>query len=272
MGSSHTSQANPTLETALSGIKQPFRKKIIGTYQELKRRFARAFYDSAWDSSGLSVGKFCEAVLRFLQDHLTSTSISFGTHIPNFPDECRKLVTLPATAGLESLRVIIPRALVFLYTMRGKRGIGHVGGDVDANAIDAATVVRLCDWVFCELIRAFHGLSLEEAQGIVDAVSQRIIPAIWEIGGRKRILRKGLDYREKVLLLLYSDTDNGVLPEDLFDWCEYSSMTAFRRTVLKPLHKDRLIEWDQQSDIAYISPSGIQRVEEEIMTPSDARG
>jgi hypothetical protein len=48
--------------------------------------------------------------------------------------------------------------------MRNKRGIGHVAGDVDANAIDIATMARTADWIVCELIRINHGLSLEEAQ------------------------------------------------------------------------------------------------------------
>jgi hypothetical protein len=48
----------------------------------------------------------------------------------------QKLTAAPKTAGAESERVILPRGLVFLYTMRNKRDFGHVGGDVDSNEID----------------------------------------------------------------------------------------------------------------------------------------
>src|SRR5262249_7365033 len=143
---------------------------------------------SSFDSAGLSSGKFTESIFRFLQHHLTGTYIPFGQHIPNFADESRKLIQLPATSGIESLRIIIPRALVYLYTLRGKRGIGHVGGDVEANAIDAATIVRVADWIICELIRVFHQLSLEEAQAVVDTLSTRNLPIVWEVSGKKRIL------------------------------------------------------------------------------------
>lgn len=154
-----TSQS-PALDSALAKIPTNFRKRIVGSYLEMKHRLARSMYDSSFDTAGLSAGKFCESTLRFLQQTLTGSFTPFGQHIPNFPDACRSLVQLPQAAGLESLRIIIPRALVFLYTLRGKRGIGHTGGDVEANAIDAQTIVRVADWIVCELIRVYHSLSL----------------------------------------------------------------------------------------------------------------
>jgi|ERR1051325_3159540 hypothetical protein len=264
MASSSTT-SSALLDGALAAIQKKFRSRIIDAYLELKRRFAKATYDSAWDTSGLSVGKFCESVLRFLQFTLTATSIPFGKHIPNFPDECRKLISLPASAGLESLRVIVPRALAFLYTLRGKRGIGHVGGDVEANEIDAATAVRVCDWILSELVRIYHGLSLEEAQALVNAVAERLMPEIWEVRGKKRVLRKGLPYKHQVLLLLYSDPDTDVLSEDLLEWTEYSNAVVFRQKVLTPLHKERFIDYDRDNELVRISPLGIHEVETVVL-------
>lgn len=262
-----TPSPSVNLEQAMSSIPKKFRTKIIASYLELKRRYSEAHFNAGWDTSGLSAGKFCEAVFRFLQEHLTGTHIAFGQNIPNFPDECRKIITLPTTSGPETLRIIVPRGLVFLYTLRGKRGIGHVGGDVDANEIDAATVVRLCDWIICELIRVFHGLSLEEAQSMVDAIAIRTIPDIWEVAGKKRVLRGGLDYSEKVLLLLYSNENEAVLAEDLFSWTEYSNFAMFKKAVLLPMHRSRLIEYDTDSDSVHLSPKGASEVEEKILPP-----
>lgn len=184
MASSSTTSST-ALDAALYAIPTRFRSKIIQSYLELKRRYSEAVRDAAWDASGLSAGKFCEAVLRFLQWQLTGTHIPFGKAIPHFENECRNLgTTTPQSAGVESLRLIIPRALIFLYTLRNKRGIGHVGGDVEANEIDAATTARLCDWVVCELVRIFHGLSLEEAQVIVDALAERVVPTFGASGER----------------------------------------------------------------------------------------
>lgn len=261
MLSTNTGSREAALTAALAAVPDRFRKRIVAAYLELRKRYAEARYDLAWDTSGLSAGKFCEATLRFLQQQLTGGSTPFGQHIPNFADECRKLVALPRTAGHETLRVIIPRALGFLYTLRGKRGIGHVGGDVEPNRIDAETVVRVSDWILCELIRIFHKLSLEEAQALVDAVAQRTIPDVWEVAGRRRVLRQGLNYQEKTLLLLYSSADSAVLAEDLFAWTDHSNFTLYKRDVLAKLHRNRLIEYDRESAAVYISPLGTQQVE-----------
>jgi hypothetical protein len=254
-----------SLQTALAKIDNKFRERIISAYLELKRRYSEARYSAAWDVSGLSAGKFCEAVFRYLQYELTGSSIPFGTHITNFTDECRKLITLPVSTGNESLRIIIPRALVFLYTLRGKRGIGHVGGDVEANQIDAETVVRTCDWVICELIRIYHNLSLEDAQGLVDAIAVRTIPDVWEVAGKKRVLRTDLSFKDKVLLLLYSDPQSGALVEDLCKWTDHSNFTVFKRNVIQQLHRELSVEYDQDSEIVYISPLGTKRVEGHIL-------
>jgi hypothetical protein len=149
--------------------------------------------------------------------------------------------------------------------MRNKRGIGHVGGDVDANSIDIALMAKTADWLICEFIRIYHGLSLEEAQDLVDALAVRNLPDVWEIAGKKRVLRKGLQAREEALLLLYSTQDSTVLVEDLIDWVEYSNPRVFKSNVLSRLHKDRLVEWDRDSDAVFLSPTGAKHVEDHIL-------
>ncbi len=257
--------SKPTLEQALGNVPKTFRTRLIKEYKDIKKRYSQASFDAEYDTVGLSTGKFVETVLRFTQYHLTGSFVPCGRHIPNFPDECRKLIQLPNSSGNESLRVIIPRSLAFLYTLRGKRGIGHVGGDVEANGIDAATIAKLCDWIMCELIRIFHNLSLEEAQDIVDALSSRNLPDIWEIAGKKRVLRTDLNAKQKTLLLAYTDVVSGILVEDLFSWVEYSNLTLFKKNVLNPLHHAKLLEYDNESRAVFLSPLGVQEVETKII-------
>jgi len=267
MGSMSTASRKSPLQDALTKVPSEFRGKIVKSYLELKARHREGKHDAA----GLSAGKISESVLRFLQQELTKTHTPFGQQIPNFIDECNKLMRLPKTAGIESLRVVIPRALAFLYTLRSKRGIGHVGGDVDANAIDSATIARVADWIMCEVIRIYHSLSLEEAEALLDSVSTREIPDIWEVGGKKRVLRPDLDFKQKTLLLLYSSTDAGVLAEDLFSWTKYSDFAMYKRSVLAPLDRAALIEYDKAAQTVIISPLGIKHVEETILSSVDAK-
>lgn len=256
-----TKSLNPVLVTALTSIPTTFRSRLIQAYLDLKKNASEARYDAA----GLAVGRFCEVVLRFLQQKTHATFTPFGTKISNYADECRRLTTAPATSGNESERVLVPRALVFLYTMRNKRGIGHVGGDVDANAIDIATMAKTADWIVCELIRINHGLSLEEAQDIVDGISVRQLPSIWEVAGKKRVLKDGLMAKDQALLLLYSNPDSAILLEDLCDWVEYSNSRVFKSKIIKELHKQRLLEFDTDSESIILSPKGVKYVEENLM-------
>ena len=258
-----TSSHSPSLDTALSGIQVRYRSKIIVAYLDLKTNHMEARIDAA----GLAAGKFCEAVLRHLQSTVTGVATPFNRRIPNFADACRQLITSSTSSASESERVVIPRALVFAYTMRNKRGIGHVGGDVDANGIDLAVLSATADWIVCELIRLYHGLSLEEAQDLIDGISIRRLPVIWEVAGRKRVLQDGLPARDQVLLILYSSTDN-ILVEDLISWIEYKRMDHFKYKVLKPLHDKRLIEFDRESDCVYLSPKGASDVEERLLNVS----
>lgn len=259
-----TSKPRSALDVALVGVPSPFRSKLVSTYTGLKA----AASEGRADQAGVRAGKFAEVSLRLLQHVVTGSHTPFGTQIPNFADECRKLITANVPAVVESLRVIVPRALVFIYTVRNKRGIGHVGGDVDANAIDVAAITRVADWVICEFIRVYHSLSLEEAQDLVDALAARHVPDVWEVGGKKRVLRERLTAKEQTLLLLYSDPSGVILAEDLCTWVEYAQLSVYRRDVLRPLHKARRIELDSELDTVQLSPLGVRDVEEVLLKSS----
>jgi hypothetical protein len=252
-----TKSPSPILAAALANVPGAFRSRLIHTYLDLKKNCVEARY---W-AAGLAAGKFCEVVLRFLQEKVHGSFTPFGTKINNYADECRKLVNAPSTAGNESERIVLPRGLVFLYTMLNKRGIGHVGGDVDANPIDIAAMAKTADWIVCELIRINHGLSLEEAQDIVDGISVRQLPTIWEVAGKKRVLKEGLRARDQALLLLYSNQNSAVLLEDLCEWIEYSNLRSFKSLVIGELHKQRFLEFDKDSESIVLSPKGVEYVE-----------
>jgi hypothetical protein len=227
----------------------------------------RALAEGRDEAVGIAAGKFCEVTLRLLQNIVHGIFTPFNKSIGNFADECRKLVTSSNARSPETLRVVMPRALVFVYTVRNKRGIGHIGGDVDANHIDAMTIARNCDWIVCELVRVFHGLSLEEAQAMVDALAVRTMPEVWEVAGKRRVLRNDLTAKQKVLLLCHQSTDNAILAEDLCDWIEYSNPSVFKSKVLLALHRERFIEFDAGSEAVFLSPLGVKEVEENILKP-----
>lgn len=258
----NTPKAPERLAVALAGIKESkLRQNLVTSYLKLKQNFIEGRFESA----GMDAGKFCEAAMRIAQSQLTGAYVPLGSRIPNFADAVRALVLLPATSGPETMRDLVPRALLFLYTMRNKRGIGHLAGDVDSNRVDAMTIVQVADWVLCELIRVYHGLSIEEAQDLVDSLAQRQLPIVWEVAGKRRVLREGLTKSDETLLLLYATTDFTVLAEDLCEWVEYSALHLYKRNVLEALHKKRLVEYDRDNDVVHLSPLGVAKVEKQLL-------
>jgi hypothetical protein len=250
------------LQAALAGVPATIRSRLMEAYVDLKRNLAEGRLDAA----GLCAGKLCEAVIRLCQERVFAVHRPFGTKIPNLADECRRIITGSAVGAVsDSEKLIIPRAVVFLYTMRNKRGIGHVGGDVDPNVVDSSVIGSIADWVVCELIRVHHGMSLEEAQDLVDALGTRRLPDVWEVGGKKRVLREGLLARDQALLLLYSTKDSAILTEDLISWIEYSNPHVFKSSVLSKLHQERLVEWDKDTETVILSPKGASDVETRLI-------
>lgn len=250
-----------SLEKALSSLPHALRNRLVKNYSTLKTQAL----ESQHDTIGHQAGKLAEVILRILQNILTGTYIPLSNSLNNFKAECEKLEITPKTAGPEGLRVLMPRALIFLYTLRNKRDFGHAGGEVDANEIDALTAMRVADWCMCELVRVCHNLPLEDAQLLCDAIAERRLPAIWNILGRKRVLDTSLSYRDQTLLLLYSDIETGIPTEDLFNWTEHSHRANYRRDILAKIHGARLIEWDREIEMAVISPTGIAEVENQIL-------
>src|SRR5262249_44099963 len=154
--------------------------------------------------------------------------------------------------------------LAGLYEIRNNRGVGHVGGDVNPNVMDATAVYNIASWILAELVRIYHGVSTEEAQEVVNLLVERKISLIWEVEDIKRVLDPKMATREQVLLLLHQKV-SWVSVKDLVNWTEYSNVTVFRSKVLAPLHDARLVEFDKKNNRVRISPLGTREVEEKII-------
>jgi hypothetical protein len=169
----------------------------------------------------------------------------------------------PASFG-RSVRIQLPRMLIALYEIRNNRNVGHVGGDVDPNHMDAVCVLQMAKWTVAELVRIFHGATLAEASAIVEALSEREVSLIWDAGSVRRVLDNGLSMLEKTLVLLFGSAQ--LLSEaELIASLEHSNLSVYRRDVLRRAHADRLIEYNENTKTVKISPLGIRRVETKIL-------
>ncbi|MEK7650395.1 MAG: hypothetical protein AAB364_00805 [Patescibacteria group bacterium] len=247
----------------LSSLPAGLRDPLIQSYQEIAKNYA----EHRWEPAELNGGKFCECVYTIVNGCINATFPTRPSKPPNMRDACQALERTPsnsARVGDQSLRILIPRMLLPLYEIRNNRGVGHVGGDVDPNFLDATSVLAMASWVLAELVRIFHGVSTEEAQEAVDVLVERKHPLIWNVEDKKRVLDPAMDKGNQVLVLLRLEP-SWVAENDLLVWVEYSTLAMFRTRILRPFHKSRLVEYDEALGRIRISPLGVKDVEERIL-------
>lgn len=259
MASTNIGQSD--LVQLLADLPDSLAQNLCKHYLNAKRLAAAGDFEHA----GLAVGKFCEVAVRVVQVRLGQTATPLSRSLGNLHEECEKIRRLPKTAGPEGLRIIATRAIEFAYTMRNKRGIGHASGLVEASELDLKAIVRAADWVMAEVVAAGPDVAAEDAQNLVRTLSVREIPAVWSTGGKKRILRANLPRTAQALLLLANAPDENVPVEDLCEWIEHPKLGLFVRDVVRPLHQKRLVEFDEESRVVTLSPTGAAEVENNIL-------
>lgn len=246
-----------TASRALSAIPPGLRDPLIAEYKTIVQNFL----EQRWLPSELSGGWFSEIVYTILEGH-AKKAYAAGTHKPtNFVEACRKLES--NTHVPRSFQILIPRMLPALYEIRNSRSVGHVGGDVDPNHMDSVAVLSSSNWIMAELVRVFHGLTVSEAQKVVDALAEVRIPIIWSDGGGvKRVLRPELKLQEQLLLLIATSIPD-VSSKELIDWTEYKDTKYVMRTI-RGLHAKRFVEFTEKTDRVKILPPGTKFVQELI--------
>jgi hypothetical protein len=246
-------ESSNLLKDIPAGLREPLLQEFIG--------LCRAFNESRWKLTALDAGRFCEVVYCIIDGALSGTFQSTPTKPANFVNACRALENRPpVSVGDRSLRILIPRLLPSLYEIRNNRDVGHVGGDVKPNKMDASFVRDACAWITAELIRIFHNTSTAIAQDSVDLIAERTHPLVWEIEGTKRVLDTTLKAWERALVLLYA-TPGWTAVRQLNAWVIYPS--KFRSSVLEPLFQKRLIE--RVDAKATITPLGCVYVEKNLL-------
>jgi hypothetical protein len=228
---------------------------LIDAYIGIKENFII----NKWEPSELNGGKFVEATIRLLQNECFGTYTPIGTSIRNTFNELKRCEQSPTTIH-DSFRLHIPRCLGSIYNIRNRRGVGHLGGDINANKIDALLIITTVEWVLAELYRTCYTSSLEEAQILVNNLVSRKLELIFELNGRKRVLSSKISLKDKVLVLLYSYDSKNLSVDNLILDLKYKNKTYLKTQLLTKLEKDYFIEVDSDQ-IIHLLPPGIRYIE-----------
>ncbi|MFF6985436.1 hypothetical protein [Streptomyces sp. NPDC010273] len=240
--------------TVFSALPDGLRSDLVGAFNEITRNYR----EHRWEPAELNGGKLCEAVFTVVDGHIKGQYAARSSKPNNFPDACRALERNGQAP--RSVRIQIPRILIALYEIRNNRGVGHAGGDVNPNQMDATVVLYMSKWLMAELVRVLHTLTTDEAEKLVEGLVEREVPMVWSDGPNRRVLAPGLTRKQQVLLLLLLEPGDSS-EDDLMRWLESSSRSTFRRDVLRPLHKDRFIEFDPERKVIRLLPPGVVAAE-----------
>lgn len=244
---------------ALGHLPQCLRAELMNEYAKITKNFAR----SHWEAAELNGGRFCEVVYSVLRGYVDGCYPATASKPKNFPRACEDLGQAEKSKFPQSIRIGVPRVLVGLYEIRNNRGVGHVGGDVDATHMDATFVLHAVQWVMAELVRIFHDTSVKTATETVEVLAERTLPLIWEVNGRRRILEPSMPLADKTLLLLYGAT-SGMSVTELAVNIKHRRLRDYRKTV-RSLDDGVLVEYDEESDRVQISPRGERQVESHLL-------
>jgi hypothetical protein len=232
------------------------REELLAAFGSIVQNYT----EGRWEPAELNGGKLCEVVYSIVKGMVDGRYPPRASKPQNMLRACQDIEKSPAQGMPRSVRIQIPRMLISLYEVRNNRNVGHVGGDVDPNYMDAICVLQISKWIVGELIRVLHQMPVEEAADLVDALAEREIPIVWKVGEKLRVLDPKMSMKEKALILLHA-TPGSIAEADLVNWVEHSNPSVFRRDVLRPAHRARLLEYDDAAQTIQISPLGVEYAE-----------
>lgn len=169
-----------------------------------------------WEGVALKAGKFVESITKALL-------VYCGKSIDNprkfrAGNELRQLENLSASSYSDVVRIVIPKASIFVYEIVNNRGGRHDADEIDANELDAKVVVPIISWVLAEMVRfCSTSTDTEEAMNLIDELTNKTYPYFEEIDGRSYVNISGLKPGNIALLLLYSSYPKRIDRQSLVD-------------------------------------------------------
>jgi hypothetical protein len=174
----------------------------------------------------------------------------------------QKITQLAATTVPEDcIRLQIPRACIFIYDITSNRGGRHDSDEVNANEMDASTILPICSWILAELVRfsAKGSMGVEEAKTIIDSLTERRYPIFEEIDGRVYVDNKKFkSATECGLLILYKIYPKRISKNDFIGFVKRHS---FKQSAVKLERLTSFIDIDDQGKIL-LRATGRRKVEE----------
>lgn len=218
------------LTSHLVGVPADLAQALNSTYRDVMGHFLKG----EWDDAQVDAGRFCEAALRYLEFRMTgSFTLIDGKSKPNRKTTVNK--ARQDTALPPSLRSQIPQSVELTMDFRNNRNSAHLG-NIDANKLDATTVVQNVTWIIGEILRLETQKPPVEVQRVLDQLAERHVPLVQTVNGRPIILQPKMEAADKAMIILYQQA-KPVPIQTLRNWVGYANATRWRDTVLRGLQR-----------------------------------
>lgn len=181
---------------------------------EAVQNVSRLYVQNDLRPSELNAGDFIEAAVRILQWLATGTYTPIHRSLPTMPVW---IEAMERSSLNDSLRVNVPKVINAMYSIRSRRGVSHIAGEVSANRVDAQLLLTNCRWILAEFVRLYHGLDdHNEAQKTVDLLALSETPIIEDFDGVQRVVTtQTLPIPSQVSLLLRNSSSSELTLEEL---------------------------------------------------------
>jgi len=197
------------------------------------------FLKREWDDAQVDGGRFAEAVLRYLQWRQKGSFTPIdGRSKPNRKSTVNKVTQ---DTGLpDSLRTQVVQAVELVMDFRNNRNSAHLG-DLDANRLDAITVLQLVQWIMGEIVRLETQASPDDVQALIDDLAQPYVPLVQYVEDQPTVLDPEMGASDKALVLLYEAGGSSTVGT-LRAWAEYANSSRWRKSVLAALAKEKMLQ------------------------------
>ena len=206
----------------------------------------------------LHSARFCEVsieaikTIAFPKEKANLNNIQFGKIFD-------KLINLPKNTGKEEiLFLVIPQILKGIFNLRNKKRVAHIKVS-NADKLDAEIVMTNCNWVLSQFIILFDGKNTDETIAITNSLLEKKIPSIQEFeDGELMILKKRLDLKEQLILILYHFSTR--IPTKELNKILKPKKSSYISTYSKILEKEKMVNKTKEGVI--LTKIGIKFIEE----------
>ena len=242
----------------LNILESEFPNELANKLMEAYDNAIREYKKRNWKYFGNEMGRFVEVAIRMVELKTEGKYTNLKDKLAILNENRLKQFEQSQITNIISFRILIPRQLYSMYTIRNKRGMIHVN-EIAPNYMDSTLLVNISKWVLAEFIRNSIKMNYDEAMKIIENIIIKENELIWMEDEIFKILDKSITLEEKILCIL--NYTNKINEEQLFKLSEYSNITMFRKK-LKSMHLEQKINYNKEKIM--ISPIGIRIAEDQL--------